>query len=304
MRKVTKLHGTLVNWRAVTAAAILSLFALLLLYISEKFEHTNPLLFGKVLPSFAAVVATSGVFSLMYEVFVRREQLGYVLDALELKDSLLKAGLDDISLQYSDFDYAKAITEARQISLFVMHAQSWMHRYAEELRQHLEQDGSLLEVCAPCFDNRFLEPQATHSHYELSEIRKKIAESIALVVVPVLRGSLGSKSRLKVFMHAARPAYSMDRFDDRLLVGTYYAANNQARAPMFEFINVPGSMYNDFMTDFGVVTRDEAHLIFDSDKKTDSLGKFLGAYMPASLARMLEEKSRRTTDVLPDGGVA
>ena len=287
MRRLTKLHGTLVNWKAVSAATLLSMIALLLLYLSERFQDKDAIWIGKVLPAFAAVVATSGVFSLMYEVFVRREQLGFVLDALELKDSLLKAGLDDISLQYADFNYAKAIAESRHICLFVMHAKSWMNRYAEELKQHLEQEGSSLEVCVPCFENRFLAPLAAHFQYEIDEIKKKIAGSIALLVIPVIKGGIGRKSRLKIFMHGARPAYSMYIFDARLLIGTYYAAKNQARAPMFEFIDVPGSMYSDFRTDYRVVTRDESHLIFDSDKTRNRLREFLGEYIPLSLDRVL-----------------
>jgi len=41
--------------------------------------------------------ATSGVFAVVYEVLIRREQTHFVIEALDLRESMIRAGLDEMS---------------------------------------------------------------------------------------------------------------------------------------------------------------------------------------------------------------
>lgn len=293
MREITKLHAVILNWRTVVAGLVLTIASLLLLWMSEKLAPWSPLWFGNVLPSFAAVVGTSGVFAMVYELLVRRQQTRYVLESLDLREALLRTGLDNVSTNYMDYDYAAEIEQASEIVVFVLYAQTWLTRYAVDLAKHLEVGGRSLILCLPSFDNRFLVPLAEQFGYELDELKHKIAESVSVVAQPALSGHLGEGSFVRVVWHRSRPSYSSYKFDDRLLVGTYYASSARRRAPMFEFIDVPGSMYEEFAADLEQVINVEGEVIFDSADGMNKLEEALGEFMPALLKRKVQKAVER-----------
>jgi hypothetical protein len=289
MREITRLHGLILNWRTVVAGLVLVILSLILLWASEKLAPVSPLWWGKVLPAFGAVVGTSGVFAMVYELLVRRQQTRYVLESLDLREALLRTGLDDVSTNYMDYDYAAQITRASEIVVFVLYAQTWITRYAVELAKHLEENGKSLILCTPSYGNPFLPPLAQQFGYELKELKRKIAESIATVVQPALAGRLGTDSFVRVVCHKSRPSYSLYKFDDRLLVGTYYASSARRRAPMFEFMDVPGSMYEEFAADLDQVMNVEGEVIFDSKAGVNRIQEALGEFIPASLEKKIAE---------------
>ena len=288
MREVTRLHGLILNWRTVVAALALVILSVILLWASEKLAGVSQVWFGNVLPAFAAVVGTSGVFAIIYELLVRRQQTRYVLESLDLREALIRTGLDDVSTNYMDYDYASQIIRANEITIFVLYAQTWIARYSVELAKHLEANGKSLILCAPAFDNPFLEPLAKQFRYTIDDVKRKIAESIATVVQPALAGPLGKGSFVRVVWHKSRPSYSSYRFDDRLLVGTYYASSARRRAPMFEFIDVPGSMYEEVEADLKKGIEDESEVVFDSKEGVNRLHEVLGEFTPPSLEKSLE----------------
>lgn len=285
MQKLAQLRSSLTNWKAILGGAVLAAFALALLWVSDKWGTDSPMWLGKVLPSFAAVIGTSGVFAVIYEVLVRREQTLFVLDALALKESLLNAGLTDIATDYFSYPYSQAILGSAQIDLFFLYAETWLNRYSVELTKFLSEPNKSLRLVLPAFDNRFLLPLATHFNYEEVELRQRIANAIAACVVPVLRGGLGTGSTLKVYMHRSHPAYSLYRFDDQMLVGTYYASNARRRAPMFQFSKGGESLFGDFLSDFERTLVDDAQLVFDSEARVDELDTILGDNTPQSLRK-------------------
>lgn len=289
MREITRLHGLILNWRTVVAGLILVIVSLILLWASEKLAPVSPLWWGKVIPAFGAVVGTSGVFAMVYELLVRRQQTRYVLESLDLREALLRTGLDDISTNYMDYDYASQISRASHIVVFVLYAQTWITRYSVELAKHLEGTGRSLTLCAPSYDNPFLPPLAQQFGYDLKELKRKIAESISTIVQPALAGRLGAESFVRIVWHKSRPSYSLYKFDDRLLVGTYYASSARRRAPMFEFIDVPGSMYEEFAADLNQVLDVEGEVIFDSKAGINRIQEVLGEFTPASLEKKLAD---------------
>lgn len=293
MRDVTRLHGLLLNWKAACAAVVLILVSVLLLGVSEKGVSWSPLWIGKVLPSFAAVLGTSGVFAIVYEVFVRRQQTSHMLEALDLREALVRTGLDDVTTNYMDYDFASQIINADEIIVFVLYAQTWFNRYSVELSRHLEGKNKSLILCVPSLDNHFLEPLAVQFGYEREDLQKRIAEAIQTVAAPAIGRRMGDGSFVRVIAHRVRPSYSLYKFDKRLLVGTYYASKSRRRAPMFEFIDVSGSLYKEFSEDIQEVIDKESEVVFDSSNQTNRLRVFLGDLMPESLARSIKRAEER-----------
>ena len=273
---------------------MLIIVALGLLLLSEKLQQTSALWFGRVLPSFASVIATSGVFAVVYELFIRRQQTRYVLEALDLRESMIRSGLDDVATNYMDYDYAGQIKNAQGITIFVLYAQTWISRYAPELNEFLRQPRHSLTLCVPAFDNAFLAPLAKQFGYTEDDLRHKIAESIGTFVLPAVHGDLGKGTLVRVYCHRSRSPYSAYKFDDRILVGTYYASSARRRAPMFEFIDVPGSMFTEFDADLKKVIDDESVLIFDSKDGRNQLREILGKHMPLSLKKVLDRQDSKS----------
>lgn len=281
--------GNLVNWKTIAASAILIIIALALLWWSSDAEETAGVFVKQVIPAFASVVATSGVFALVYEIFVRRQQTDFVLTSIGLRESLIEAGLEDISVNYLDFDYAKEINDAKVVRLFVLYAHTWLNRYSVELDEHLRSNSTVLELIVPAFDNRFLKALAEHFQYTEDEIKKKISESVCHCVGVALEHRLGKDSVVRVYMHSDRPSYSMYQFDNKILVGTYYASRARRRAPMFLFGEKPGSMYEEFNADLQQVVNDDSVKVFDTSDGTNRIREFLDGYIGQELEHKLSK---------------
>lgn len=289
MPATSRLMGHLVNWRAIVASLVLVIVALGLLWVSDHAGPNAGIFIKEVLPAFASVVATSGVFAVVYEIFVRRQQTDFVLASIGLKESLIEAGLEQISVNYLDFDYAKEIREAKSIRLFILYAHTWLNRYSVELQEHLRSSSTALELIVPCFDNIFLPPLAKHFKYTEDEIKGKISESIATCIGVALDGKLGKDTVVRVYMHKDRPCYSLYQFDQKILIGTYYSSTARRRAPMFLFKEKPGSMYEEFNSDIEQVISEDSILVFDSSNGTNRLKEMLGSYITQTLSSKLEK---------------
>ncbi|ELY5144878.1 hypothetical protein HJ140_15770 [Vibrio parahaemolyticus] len=278
------------NWKTAFFSIVLVLIAIALLWVSQVYKNSAPIFLGIVLPSFASVLASSGVFALIYEVFIRQAQTKFVLESIELKESMLGAGLADVTVNYLDFDYAKEINNAKSIRVFVLYAHSWLNRYSVEVSNHMRQDNSSLILVIPKFENRFLKPLTEHFQYTDDQMKDKIGESVGSVVSQAIRGSLGKGSQLQVYMHGSRPCYSMYEFDDKLLVGTYYASHSRRRSPMFLFSDKPNSMYSEFNDDLNQVIANDSELIYCSSSGICKITETLGEHVPLELQRVLHAK--------------
>lgn len=287
----TGLRWTILYWKAVAASVALIVVSLILYLVSVEGAKSYPILCGQVLPAVASVVMTSGVFAVIYEIFVRRGQTEFILEALELRESTIQAGLEGLTTNYMDYDYRKQIMATHHIILFVLYAQTWLNRYSSEIAAHVE-DGRSLTFCAPALDNPFLAPLAKHFQYTEEELKRRISEAVTTCALFALSRSGEKTGTVRIYLHRARPAYSMYRFDDRLLVGTYYASSARRRAPMFEFINRPGSLFSDFDADLLKVVNDDAELIFDSSNSTNQIIEKLAGFVPDSFQRAVERRTR------------
>lgn len=277
------------NWKTAFFSVALILVSVGLLWFSETQSQVHPVFWGRVMPSFASIVASSGVFALIYEVFIRQAQTKFVLESIGLKESMLNAGLDGISVNYLDFDYAGEIQKAKNIKVFVLYAHSWLNRYSVEISTHLRDKDASFTLVVPKFDNRFLKPLAEHFKYTEDQIKEKIAESLAAVITPALNNQLGENSFVQVYMHSDRPCYSMYHFDEKLLVGTYYSSRARRRSPMFLFSDKPGSMYHEFDSDLKQVIDDNAELVFCSKSNICEVSNVLENHVPLELQGLLEK---------------
>ena len=86
----TRLRWAVVYWKAVAASAVLVTAALVGFLVSAHLSDDYPIGCGQVLPAVSSVLMTSGVFAVMYEIFVRRRQTEFVLEALALRDSMIQ----------------------------------------------------------------------------------------------------------------------------------------------------------------------------------------------------------------------
>lgn len=286
----TSLRGSIVSLSAVAASAVLVIISLLLFLVSVEESSAHPILCGAVVPAAASVLMTSGVFSVMYEVFVRRRQTEFVLEALQLRESTIEAGLEGLSTNYNQYDYAGQIKLAQDITLFFLYGQTWLGRYLTELSEHVERKGTTLTLCVPSFDNPFFEPLARHFQYTTDELKRRIAEAVTACALLALPHSGAPAGVVRIYLHRSRPSYSMYKFDDRLLVGTYYASSARRRAPMFEFKDRPGSLFNEFAADLDKVINQEAELIFDSKDGMDRIEETLRGFVPDSFRRAVERR--------------
>lgn len=297
-----RLHNAVVNMRTVTAGAAMVILSIILLFLSEKYREFNPIWIGVVVPSMAAVMATSGVFSLAYEVFVRREMTLFILRVLGIKQSVLGAGLTSITMNYMDYNYGQRILDASALKIYVLYASTWFSRYAVEIEAFLKKDGRSLTLCVPAFDNGFIAPLADRFGISVADFHHKIAEAVAECAFLAIKGKLGKKTTVKVYLHKSNPVYSMYHFGDVLLVGTYYSSSARRRAPMFELVKGPGGLFDDFDADYAKVCEDESECIFDSEAGINKLATALSGAMPERLKKALDKLAAAQAHPSPPAG--
>jgi hypothetical protein len=283
-----QLHSSLLNWRTIVAGLVLTIISLALLWLSQVLSAYSPLWFGQVLPSFASVVGTSGVFAVVYELLVRQQQTRYVLETLELRQSLIQAGLVDITVNYMEYDYAAKIKDAKDIVIFALYAQTWLNRYSPELTARLESADKSLTFVVPAFDNPFLPALEQHFGYQPDEVKRRIASVIATVVRPTFDIKLGKRSKVVVIMHKGHPAYSAYKFDNRLLLGSYYASTSRRRASMLEYVENPGGIFDDFSEDLEDVMK-QGQVVFNSAEGINNLPEALGAFLTPDLKKSIDK---------------
>ena len=291
-RRITHLYSKLVNMRAIAGGCILIIIAMMLLWVSERFAKADPILLGNVLPALAAVIGTSGVFSIIYETLIRREQTEYVLRALELRESLLRAGLEDTFEDYLSYDFAASITSASRIDLFFLYGHTWIARFREELRAFTTRRKTHLRLVVPHPDNPFIDALAQHFGYTSEGVRNRICRAIEECIAPVAREQLGEKSVVQIFLHSSRPSYTSYRFDDDILFGPYLSGKEFTRSPMFEF-SKPGVLYETFSLDLEKVIAESGQLVFCSQSGINSLYQSLGDSMPESLRMILANEASK-----------
>lgn len=266
-----RLHSELLNAKTIAASLLLLVVAVSLLWISATWSKDYPIFLGNVVPSLASVIATSGIFAIAYEIFIRRQQTSFVLEAIDLKESLLRTGLDYISLNYLDFDYGSEIRKAKSIRLFLLYGQTWFNRYSAEIQEFLRKPDVKFVLCVPDPKSQFLSPLAAHFGWSHEELTKRIADSVVLCALPAINGQLGKGSSVEIYMHKARPSVSIYQFDNSLLMGTYYGSTARRRAPMFRFVDAPNSLYADFASDIDAIITNHSEIVYNSSNQTSDL---------------------------------
>jgi hypothetical protein len=274
----TNLKWYLVYWKSIVASLALLIISFFMFLAAGKWSDKHPLLCGQVLPAMASVLMTSGVFAVMYEIFLRRAQTEFVLEWIDVRESMIRSGLHGI---YSDFDYdhGSLIKSASEVTVFALYARTWFGQHRHELSAHLSRKGHALILCVPALDNPFLEPLAKSFHYTPDELKKKISDAItewALLEISQIGGILGT---IQIYLHRARPSYSMFRFDDCLFIGTYDVGRARQPGPKFEFKKRPGGIFELYAREVEAVMANDAELIFDSGKKINRIEQILGTFV-------------------------
>ncbi|MCW7471819.1 hypothetical protein [Leptospira kanakyensis] len=289
MKNSQKPFNTILNIKSILIAGLIFILAIILIGISEQWKTSSPILIGIIIPNIAAVMATSGVFTIVYEIYLRKAQTKYVLEAIDINESIVKTGLSYISTNYLDYDYASEIKNSNRITIFALYAQTWFNRYDAELKQFLKGNKCELILCLPNFNNKFLEPLSSHFGYKIKDFKKKITETIIKCITPCFNDQIGKKTNISIYLHNSKPSYSMYGFDNSILIGTYYGDKVRKKAPMFRFDEQDSGLFQEFDEDINSIIKKSDH-IFDRNKKINLLSKYLSPFISKEEKLLIEGK--------------
>ena len=273
MKKENNLHSTILNWKVIASSLFLLIISIILFWVSEKYCTAYPVFFGKVIPSFSSVLASSGIFALIYEILIRVQQTKFVLESIQLKDTMLDCGFNNLHKHYLDCDFTSLMEITENISVFAIYSQTWFNRYNYELVKYLSNKNKTLILCVPSLDNKFLEVLSEHFGYKLEELKKRILDSITICYNIYKSGKLGINTNIEIYIHLSRPAYTAYLFDNILLLGYYYSCKQKRRRQMIEF-NSRSELYNEIKSDISEVINSESELLFSIKDNVDKIEEY------------------------------
>ena len=252
-------------WRL--AAISLGLLAIIfaLLYGAEFVPENHPVL-RKVIQSLAALLLTSGLVSIILNLFVRKQLARFWLDAIGVRESIELAGLKDIELDFYAYDFRPLIRESKRIDIYVIHADKWLGNRINDFREFLSHKDHELRVCfldenSPCaavLSNDFSYPEGL-----LASKIENSRNAIRSIVNEIGRTDQ-KPAWVRIWKQNRTPKYTYYRFDETLVFVPYNLASARSIIPVLVFQQKHGGISDFLSKEFESVLKDHATLTYDS----------------------------------------
>ena len=265
--KEKKRFPRVATWKLVSLVVGCLFVVVSFLYAAEQIPDTYPVL-KRVLQSLAAIVLTSGIISVVANVLVRRELARFWLDAIGIKESVERAGLQEIDTDFYAYDFRGHIRGARAIDICVIHDEKWFGNRLNDFREFLSKADSELRVCL-LDENSTCAPALTENFsYEEGELARKINNSIFALKSCIEEAQKEGKEtgHLLIYKQNLPPKHTYYRFDDVLIIVPYNLSRGRTKLPVIAFRRRQGGVSEFLEQDFERLLEQHAKPVYDSHK--------------------------------------
>jgi hypothetical protein len=258
----------LASWKLTTLIALLAAGVFALLYGAELVPPSHTV-FKNVLQSFAALLLTSGIVSVIANILVRRELADFWLSAIGVRDAVSAAGLCDVGLDFQSYDFHSLVREAGNIDLCVIHADKWIGSRLNDFKEFLSHRDHELRVCLLHEDSDAGPVLSADFHYKPGDLQQRIASSVEALrsCIVDLENANHITGWLRIWKHRRAPKHTYYRFDDQLFLVPYNLAAGHTKIPVFGFFRKVGGVSDFLSVDFERMLSDHSELVYDSRQK-------------------------------------
>ena len=266
----------LATWKLVALLALLAVCVFALLYCAELVP-LKYVVVKSVIQSFAALLLTSGIVSVIANLLVRREIAEFWLTAIGVREAVSAAGLWDIGLDFQSYDFHSLIRDATSIDLCVIHADKWIGSRLNDFKEFLSHKDHELRACLLHEGSEVAPVLSADFRYKPGDMEQRIGRSVEGLrsCIDDLEKMGQTTGWLRIWKHRRAPKYTYYRFHHRLFLVPYNLAAGHTKIPVFGFCRKDGGVSDFLATDFERMLSDHSEIVYDS--RTARSGERKGA---------------------------
>lgn len=268
-RRLVSAIPILAVWKLVALIVALTAVIFALLYWAEEIPAGHTVL-KNVLQSFAALLLTSGIVSVVANILVRNELTTFWMEAIGIRDSVVRGGLWDIGLDFHSYDFHTLIREASKIDIFVIHGDKWFSNRLNDFKTFLSHRDHELRVCLLDGEGEIATHLSEDFHYKSGELAQRTANTIECLHSCIIELERVGQSTgwIRIWKHKRAPKHTYYRFDDKLLLVPYNQAQGHTTIPVIGFMRKSGGVSDFLADDFDRMLADHAVKVYDSRERT------------------------------------
>jgi hypothetical protein len=251
------------------AAIVAVVFALL--YAAQFVPPQHPVLRAAI-QSFAALLLTSGIVSVIFNILVRRELADFWLAAIGVRDTVSIAGVYDVGLDFNAYDFRTLVREAKDIDLCVIHADKWIGSRLNDFKEFLSHTDHKLRVCLLHEESDSVPVLSRDFRYKDGELKQKIDSAVAALqsCITELQKANQSTGWLRIWKHHRAPKHTYYRFDDLFFLVPYNLAAGHTKIPVLGFSRKEGGMSDFLSVDFERMVNEHSEKVYDSREEREN----------------------------------
>lgn len=228
--------GKITSYKVVVISGIAICLGIIGLIASFYLQPGNGSSKHSVLPDLieqiSGIVIGTGLIATFWDLIVKRRFAMEVLEVADLADSVVTAGIVDVSTAYLPVEtWNRIFRTARNFEMFAAYANTWREINRGSLQAYAQKPGTKLTIILPDFeDNYTVGSIALKAGKEPVDVVRKIQEAIPKYKEIMTRGS-GCEIRL----YAGSQSYAAYRSDVGTIVTLYRNfPMKSAEVPTFE----------------------------------------------------------------------
>jgi len=253
------------KWKLIALMSSLAAVVSALLFVAVKIP-SDWIVSKSVIQSFAALVLTSGIVSVIANILVRHELTTFWLSAIGVRDSVTKAGLCDVSVDFHSYDFYSLISASSHVDVMVIQGEKWFGNRLNDFKAFLSHKDHELRVCLLHEDSDIAPYLSKDFGYKDGELKQRLDGTIACLTTCIsdLKKTGQSAGWLRIWKHRRAPKHSYYRFDRLHLLVPYNQAQGHTTIPVIGFDEFDGGVSHFLVSDFNRMLSEHAEIVYDS----------------------------------------
>jgi hypothetical protein len=188
-------------------------------------QSVNNEFWKAIIRNIASAILITGIFSLLNQYFLKDKLVELILNKLNLKQDIDRAGIESLFSGIDDIDYRYFFKKAKKnIDILHIYGRTWTNNNIDEITNKYLNSNCNIRVILLSPNSLFVPALADHynsEHYNCTpgNLRDIILE-VANKWAEMVKKKHGRKSKnfLKLYFHFGQPTNSIYRIDDRIII--------------------------------------------------------------------------------------
>ena len=211
--------------------SILIIIGLLLLLIqplvdSESYWYTT-------IGNISNTLLIGGTLSLLYDLFLKKEENENLLKMLKISFSVHDSGLRQIMTNSADYKFSALLTSSEKFIAIMNDGLRWVGNHSPEIESRFNKKDTLTEFYFVDPNSEFCKALAIKTEVSLSDLQGKIKQTISLIDSTYKRSL--KKGKLRVYLLKNYPTQSIFLTENKIVVTPYQTASGRNVIPLFEY---------------------------------------------------------------------